>query len=217
MTKLFLHKTVATVTLSTMVVLSGTMVRGQEPWKPEIDAMKLTARQADSDCGFHCIELQVFNNSDSQAIVVDASSLECENQHASLPEQIFSAVSKAEKDNRKRERALAFIATAGLGCMLEAEHEEKKEGSLAWLGDQTKDRKLRCRIFTRRVIGPGDNTAGRIYFKRPLPDAATLKIPAMFVSQYGESNEILTVPLSGTTINPITQNPSSTFTGKPEE
>ena len=179
--------------------------------------MKLTARQADRDCGFYCIELQVYNNSESQAIVLDASNAECENQHAALPLQILSAAHEGEKVNLKKKTTLASIATAGLGCMLVAEHEDKKKGPLAWLGDQTKDRKLRCRIFARRVIGPGDNTLGRVYFKDRPPDAATLKIPAMFVSQYGESNEILTVPLSGATINPNQPQINLDIDGKRED
>ena len=179
--------------------------------------MKLTARKADMYCGFHCIELQAYNNSESQAIVLDASNSECENQHAALPQQILSAMDEGEQDKRRKRRALASIATAGLGCMLVAEHEDKQNGPLAWLGDQTKERQLRCRIFARRVIGPGDSTSGRIYFKDQPPDAATLKIPAMFVSQYGESNQILTVPLSRTTINPDQSETPFHTNSKPKE
>jgi len=217
MTKLVLQKMVTIVTLSTMLFVSGAALRGQELWKPEVDSMKLTARKADMDCGFHCIELQVYNNSESQAVVLDASNAECENQHASLPQQILTAVAEGEQGKGRRKTALASIATAGLGCMLVAEYDDKHKGPLAWLGDQTKDRELRCRIFARRVIGPGDSTSGRIYFKDRPPDAATLKIPAMFVSQYGESNQILTVPLSRTTINPDRSETTLDINGKPKE
>ncbi len=201
MINLVQHKAVITATLSVMLFLSSAMVRAQESWKPEVGSMKLTARQVDMECGFHCIELQVYNNSESQAVVLDASNAECENQHATLPQQIFCAADQAEQDKGRKQRALASMATAGLGSMLVAEHEEKHNGPLAWLGRETKDRQIRGRIFERRVIGPGDSTAGLIYLKDRPPDVATLRIPAMFVSQYGQSNQILTVPLSGTTID----------------
>ena len=201
MRKLALNRTVS-MTLSTMLFFIGAAAGAQEVWKPEVDLMKFTARQVGRDCGFNCIELQIYNNSESQAIVVDAGNAECENQHAVLSRDVLSAVDEGEQHKRKQKRALVSIATAGLACMLVAEHDEKKNGSLAWLVKQTKDRELRCQIFERRVIGPGDNTSGRIYFKDRPPDTATLKLPAMFVSQYGESNQIMTVSLSQTTINP---------------